>query len=182
MKKSILALILLVYVTAVLGKTINSDVVVLMNDMKFIGKVKKISNCEVKFKTDEGTYWIPANHIYSVEFGDPTDKVYNEYMQLDNSDKCLKGTQDAQNFHGKAGGHIILGVLFGPFAVIGAAVASPTPYKGKNTVSMSQNSELFNDPAYLQCYKKKAKGRNVGNAVIGWGIWILAVLVAGAGS
>ena len=181
MKKTIWALILLMYSASLLAKSNNSDVVTLMNDMKFMGKVKKISNCEVKFKTDDGTFWIPANHIYSVQFGNPYDKVLVDYQQLDNSDKCLKGRQDAQNFHGKTGGHIILGALFGPFAMLGAAIASPTPYKGKNTVEMSQNENLFNDPAYLQCYRKKAKGRNIGNVAIGWGIWIVAVLVAGAG-
>ncbi len=158
----------------------NPDVLTLLNDMKFIGKVKKISNCEVRFKTDEGTFWIPANHIYSVEFGNPNDKVLETYSQLDDSEKCLKGGEDAVNFHGKTGAHIILGVLFGPIAIIGAAIASPNPYKGKNTLALSQNSELFKDPAYLSCYKKKAKGKNIGNVAIGWGIWIVAILLAGA--
>ena len=179
MKKTLLAFMMLVMANSLFAKNSNSDVLTLMNEMTFMGKVKKISDCKVKFKTDEGTFWIPADDIYSVQFGDPDDKVLEAYQEMDGSEKCLKGAQDAQNFHGKTGGHIVLGALFGPFAMIGAAVASPNPYKGRNTVIMSQNSNLFNDPAYLKCYKKKAKGRNVGNVAIGWGIWMLAVLLAG---
>ena len=99
-------------------------------------------------------------------------------MNLSNNDACLKGMIDAQQFHGKVGAHVLLGFLFGPFAVIGAALANPTPYKGGTTVMLSKNRELFNDPAYLNCYKKKAKGKNAGNAAIGWGMWIALAIVA----
>lgn len=154
-----------------------------MNELKFEGQVKKIKDCEIKFKTESGTFWIPSSDISTIEFADVNNKVYTDFIQQsDNSEKCLKGSQDAQNFHGKTGGHVVLGVLFGPFAVMGAAIASPTPYKGKNTVIMSQNEDLFNDPAYLECYRKKAKGRKFGNTFIGWGIWVLAVLIAGSGA
>jgi hypothetical protein len=74
--------------------------------------------------------------------------------------------------------HVALGVLFGPFAVLGAAVSKPTPLKGKDTMALSQNKEMFSDSSYLNCYTKKARGQNVTNSLIGWGAWILfAILI-----
>jgi len=156
----------------------SGDILTLTNNKRFEGKVKKIQNCNVVFKVNGEKYIVPATDIYSIEFENPKDKVYVEYMELqDDPDKCMKGRFDADNYHGKTVGHIALGVLFGPFAIIGAAVADPTPQKGNDTYIMSKNRDLFDDPAYLTCYKKKAKGKNVGNAAIGWGCWILFLLM-----
>jgi len=154
-----------------------ADVITLNNQMIFSGKVKKIKDCEVKFKTEGEVYFIPAEDIYSVVFEDPKDRVFTAYQQLSDSEKCLKGRSDADMYHGKAGMHVALGVLFGPFAIIGAAVANPTPEKGNDTYIMSKNSDSFSDPAYLSCYKKKAMGKNVGNTALGWAAWILFLLV-----
>ena len=41
----------------------------------------------------------------------------------------------------------------------------------------SKNKEDFDDPEYLSCYKKKAKGQLLGMEGIGWGAWILLVLL-----
>ena len=153
-----------------------ADVLTLLNGHAFEGSVQKIKGCSIVFKCEKEKYTIPADSIYSIEFVDVNDPVYTEYMGLSDSDACLKGTLDAQQFHGKAGMHIVLGFLFGPFALIGAAVANPNPYNGRNTMMMSKNRESFSDPIYLQCYKKKAKGRNVGNTALGWGIWVVLLL------
>ena len=42
---------------------------------------------------------------------------------------------------------------------------------------MSNNKDQFNDLEYLSCYKKKAKGQLIGAEALGWGAWILSVLV-----
>lgn len=70
-----------------------------------------------------------------------------------------------------------MGVLFGPFAVIGAALGKPTPYTGKDTVLMSTNKDSFTNPDYLSCYSKKARGQNVTNALLGWAAWIIFIAV-----
>ena len=101
-------------------------------------------------------------------------------MSENNPDACLAGRTDAENHHGKAGLHVFLGVLFGPFAVLGAAVGQPKPQNGKNTLSMSKNQDSFNDPNYLSCYTKKARGQNVTNTLIGWGAWLLLIIALGA--
>jgi len=159
------------------------DVVTLNDQKSFEGKVTKIKNCIVTFKASDEKYYIPVTDIFSIQFEDINDKVYTSFMALadDDPDKCMKGQMDADMYHGKTGSHIALGVLFGPFAIIGAAVSSPTPQNGQSTYMMSKNKEFFSDPIYLSCYQKKARAKNVGNTAVGWGCWILLLLLlAGA--
>jgi len=144
--------------------------------MAFSGKVKNIKNCTVKFKAGGGIYEIPAVEIFSVQFKNPKNRILKNYQELSDPDKCLKARTDANMYHGKTGLHVALGVLFGPFAILGAAVANPSPEKGNDTYIMSKNREIFSDPAYISCYKKKAKGQNVGNTALGWAAWILLLL------
>jgi hypothetical protein len=147
--------------------------------MTFEGKVTKIKNCSVVFKADGNKFVVPVSDIYSIKFENVADKVYIDYMKMsdDNPDKCMNGKLDAENYHGKKVGHFFLGVLFGPFAMIGTALANPTPEKGKQTYMMSKNKDQFSDPQYLSCYKKKAKGQLIGMEALGWGAWLVIVLV-----
>jgi hypothetical protein len=122
---------------------------------------------------------IPANDIQEVQFEDPDSQILKDYMSKADgqAEACLTGRMDAENYHGKTGMHVALGILFGPFAVLGAAVAKPTPSSGKDTMALSTNKEMFSDPAYLNCYTKKARGQNVSNTLIGWGAWILFLVL-----
>ncbi len=155
------------------------DILTLNNQMIFEGKVIKIKDCTVVFKAEGNKYIIPAADIFSLEFENIEDPVYKDYIEVADltENKCLKGQLDAENYHGKKGGHYVLGLLFGPFAMIGTALANPTPDKGKRTYMISQNKELFNDLEYLSCYKKKAKGQLIGMEALGWGTWILLILI-----
>jgi hypothetical protein len=154
-----------------------SDILILKNGKAFEGKVLKIKNTEILFQAGEDAFYIPASDIGALQMPEISKKLQKRYARLNFEDNCLKGRNDAQMYHGKAGLHITLGVLFGPFAIIGAAISGPKPQHGKNTMLMSQNKELFSDAEYLQCYKKKARGQNVGNTAIGWGAWILFLLI-----
>lgn len=156
------------------------DVVRLNNTMAFQGKVVKIKSCALVFKTEAGKFRIPITDIDDVEFTEKSKKYESKFEAYQNDPRaCDKGVEDARNFHGKSGLHVLYGALFGPFAVIGAAVAAPTPLNGKMTPLMSQNKELFNDPLYLTCYKKKARGKNIVNTAIGWGAIMALLLIAG---
>ena len=157
-----------------------NDILTLNSNQTFKGDVVKIKGCNVVFKAENGEkYTIPANDIQTVKFEDVNNLIYTNYLTMLNADpnSCMKGASDAKAFHGKGGLHIALGVLFGPFAVIGAAVGSPDPMGGSRTAQMSKNSELFSDPTYLECYKKAARGHNVGMAAAGWGMWIVLLLL-----
>lgn len=155
-----------------------SDVITLNNQMRFEGKVRKIERCEVKFKASDGNiYFIPASDIYSVEFENPADKALLDYLATgSDADNCLKGQLDAEMFHGKKGAHILYGALFGPFAMILTAASTPKPENDK-TLMVSENKGLFSDPGYLSCYRKKAKAQNIGMEALGWGAWILILLI-----
>lgn len=155
------------------------DILTLNNAMVFEGKVTRIKDCAVVFKAEGTKYIVPASEIFSLQFEDTADKVYTKYLEMadDNPNKCLNGRLDAENFHGKKGGHFVLGFLFGPFAMIGTALANPTPERGKYTYMRSKNKEQFNDPEFLSCYRKKAKGQLIGSEAMGWASWLLLLLV-----
>lgn len=157
----------------------SNDILTLNNSQIFKGKVSKIKDCMVVFKAEGVKYYVPATDIYSIEFENKENKVYTDYLESlseEEASNCLKGSLDAENFHGKKGGHFALGVLFGPFAMIGTALSNPTPDRGKKTYMLSENKELFDDLEYLSCYKKKAKGQLILMEGLGWATWILIVL------
>lgn len=159
------------------------DKLTLTNGMQFQGDVIKVKGCSVVFKTEAGKVEVPAKDIYSVEFENPNDEQFVDYIAILDSEgtanKCMNGQMDAENYHGKKGGHFVLGLLFGPFAVIGTAIGSnPSPYNSKNTIVLSQNKDQFNDPEYLMCYKKAAKRSLIGMECAGWAAWILFILAS----
>ena len=90
-------------------------------------------------------------------------------------DNCLKGKIDAHIFHGRETGNFFSGFLFGPFGVIGAALSNPKPKKA--ALLIPKNKELYKDPVYLNCYKKKARGMNILYSSLGWASWILLVIL-----
>jgi hypothetical protein len=174
--QNIILVFLLVMAT---DTSLAEDILVLNNAQTFEGKIIKIKNCLISFNAYGNLYRIPASDIYSIEFKDKSDKVYTRYLKQLEVDpgKCVNGRLDAANYHGKKSGHIAMGFLFGPFAMLGTALSHPTPEKGKLTQRMSENSELFNDPEYLECYQKKAKGKLIGAEAIGFGILALMILL-----
>jgi hypothetical protein len=178
MKKKLLLLVL----TVMSLSTSATDIVVLVNNMTFEGKVTKIKKCMVFFDMGSEQYEIPATDIFSIQFENVDDKVYRDYMKLSENDPevCLQGRKDAHAFHGKKGGHFFLGLLFGPLAVIGTALANPTPDKGRDTYREVQNRNLLTDPIYIKCYKKRAKGQLIGAEFFGWGTWVVILLLTTA--
>jgi hypothetical protein len=164
------------------SKSFASDILRLNNSMAFEGKVVRIKKCEVVFRTKDAKYVIPGSEIHSIEFGDPQDQVYLNFLESDDPNNCMKGRFDAENFHGKRGGHFLLGALFGPFAMIGTALSNPTPTRGRDTFALSPNKDLFGDPEYITCYKKRAKGQLIGMEAAGWGAWLAFLLIVSATS
>jgi hypothetical protein len=150
-----------------------SDVLTLTNGMKFEGKVTRIKECSIVFKTEIGSFIIPGRDIENVQFENLSSRRIARYQSHFNPDNCLAGKMDASIYHGKKGGHFFLGFLFGPFAVLGTLLANPTPDKGNATYRMSDNRELFHDPYYLRCYKRKARGGLVAMELAGWASWLV---------
>ena len=172
----------LVFVALFSSISIAGDIIVLNNEMVFEGTVKSIKHCSVKFKTTAGTFKIPAGDILMLKFENPENNIYVDYLANQTKNPCLEGQSDAIKFHGKRGGHFVLGFLFGPFAILGTALSKPTPYRGSETVAFSKNEDLFDDPVYLKCYKKKAKSRLIGMELAGWGSWLVIWAIISAAS
>lgn len=160
------------------GSALAQDVVVMNNAMKFEGKAVEIVGDSLDFVIEGDLYSIPTSEIQMVLVADTTDTFYQHASAMENAnvEPCMMGQYDAEMYHGKKGAHFALGVLFGPFAMIGTAICNPTPEKGKNTYLMSQNKALFSDPAYISCYKKKARGQMLGYDALGWATWLLLLL------
>ena len=175
MKKTCILLMLLL-----VGYTSTAkDILILKNQQKFEVKIKKIKDCAVVFKIGRDKYTIPADEIHAIEFENTQDKVYTDYLQrLSTTENlCLKARHDATNFHGKQVGHFFLGVLFGPFAIIGTALANPTPYSSSNTLLLSTNKDYFSSPEYLICYKKRAKGILITMEALGYFSYLMVYLM-----
>jgi hypothetical protein len=170
------AILLSVFSVAIVFSMMAGDILTLKNGMRFEGKVKQIKEHSLVFKTDIGSFIIPSGDIEMVEFEKPSKRFMKRYNSM-SPENCQAGKMDASLHHGKGGGHFVLGFLFGPFAMIGTALANPTPMKGKRTMAMSENSDLFDDPHYLKCYKRKAKGNLILWELGGWASWILLAII-----
>jgi len=147
------------------------DVLILNNGMIFSVEILKVKNCVVIAKSENKKYFVPADEIKYLHFADTTSKA-NKERELD-INTCLLGTQDADLYHGKGGGHFALGAFFGVFSLIGTLNANPDPYNGRYTGLRSKNKEYFNDPEYLACYRKKAKAKLLGAEALGWSAFLL---------
>ncbi len=163
-----------------------NDILGLKSGKFYSGKVKAIDYCLIEFKVETGTFLIPMKDVEYIQFKNRKNKKYKKYVEIlenessivQTSENCIKGTLDAEKFHGKKGKHILFGILFGGFATLGSALfGSPSVEKDPDTLLYSENRELFNDFDYLRCYKKKAKSSNTMNTLIGWGIWLGAFLL-----
>ncbi len=165
---------ILILITLLALGAAGSDAIVLVNQKAFKGRIKKVTPCHILFKTNGMTYNIPAGDIHSLYFGDPAGKAARQFQDVGEQwKKCAEGQFDARVYHGKRFGHGVLGFFFGPFAMIGTALANPTPARGAQTLQLSKNHDLFSDPEYLSCYTRKAKGQLIGAEALG----MLAVVV-----
>lgn len=177
MKK--LLLIVLVLLVCMQGLT-GADLIVLKDGHGFNGEIKSIKDCTIKFKWNNDKLYIPLEDVSYIEFNDPESKAALDFISMPEDNNCILGMKDAEMYHGKYGGHVVLGFFFGPCAMIGTAIAQPYPHRGKHTMALSKNKELFDNMDYALCYKRKAKGRLIGAEAIGWGAAILLILMFGA--
>lgn len=156
-----------------------SDTLQLLNSQSFVGEVKSMENCQVTFKANGTKYLIPADSIYSIKFSDTKNVVYQAILgdTLTNRQLCLKGQQDADGLYNAGFAHFLLGVAFGPFSVVGTTIASPSPAKSKSTLELSENKDHFGNFYYLECYRKKAKAKNISAVLLGWTTWVAIYLL-----
>ena len=90
----------------------------------------------------------------NLELGDPTSEFYDVLLNMSMQNSCSEGWNDAQRYHNDVG-WLLGGAIFGPIALLFAAVSSPSP---DYQVSSAE---------YLRCYTKKARSMNLGAAFLG---------------
>ena len=150
------------------------DVLTLKSGLIFDVEVVKVKKRAVIAISDGEKLYIPAGDIESIVITSPASPVLKSG---EFSDLMAAGANDAKNFHGKTVGHFFLGVFFGPIAMAGTAIASPTPYKGKMTPYASDNKDLFADPEYLSGYRKTAKRRLLISEAAGTVLFVAALFL-----
>jgi hypothetical protein len=147
------------------------DVLTLTNQKKFEGQVMKIDAYSVEFKADRNIYQIPIAYIEAIEFSDLNNpsliSFLKDSLQVEN---CLKGQKDGKKLFFKLPGFLILGMFGGPFPLIFIKFSNPSPKNEPIISDGSENKELFDDPAYLDCYQKQVKKQNMIAVGVGWAI------------
>ena len=169
--------ILVILLVGFIEDTNAIDVIRLKNNGQLAGNIIKQKRNKLFLQIDTITYKIPKKDIHEVIYGYnaiPKDLV--DQLSTEDKIKCMKAIKDAQTFHGKNGLHMLLGALTGPVSIIATALANPTPPKGNRTYLLSQNKELFNDPVYLNVYKRTAKKKLITQEVTGMLICVMTVL------
>ncbi len=167
--------LLIVCFLAMVGSMSAKDVLTLRNNMHFQGTVISVKDSIAEFSVAGAVYEIPLVDISEIILEDTGSRAYSDLIALGLEDvnPCQLGQIDAELYHGKKFGHFFLGMLFGPFALIGTALSNPTPDRGSDTYAMSENQNYFSDPSYLVCYKKKAKSTLLVAEALGWATWVL---------
>ena len=152
MKKIMIGLIMF---AATFAYANGNDVIGLKNKIQFCGTVLDVTDSSALFTVNGIIYEIPTVDIDFIALKDSNTKAAQSLADVfsDNPNLCMLGQCDAEMYHGKTGGAFVLGMLVGPFAVIGYALTRPDPYDGKNTVMMSHNSQYFSNPDLPQDFQ-----------------------------
>lgn len=172
MKKAIFYLLLSLLPLLSFGK----DIVFLKDGTKIKCKIDNIEQ-DVLYYTKKGKIqgFFKSEEVARIKVNARNTRIVKLLnSNLPQNDLCEQGTSDAVNFHKRGGGNFALGFFFGVFGVIGTAVGNPKGPDG----AVIPNQENLKDPTYLKCYKKKAKKKNVSNALGGWASIIALVLIA----
>jgi hypothetical protein len=170
-------IISLLFTLFLVNSTFAFDQLTLLNKATFEGWVTSIDDKVVQFNFNQEVFNIPIVDVETIVFENTLNPLLIKFQEKCSEDACSKGSLDAEMYHGKKGVHFALGMLFGPFSMIGTALSNPNPRNSKHTYIDSQNKDYFNNAEYLLCYKKTAKRKLIGMEALGWATWILIVLL-----
>lgn len=147
------------------GKTIRCQIVnVEWNklDYQHRGKVNSLSSDEVS------RIELDAANVAVIEKINATLDPRNPLAS------CEMGKADANAYHNRGFGNFTLGFFFGPIGMLGTAIGAP---RSPDYVKIPVKENL-SDPAYLKCYRKRARGKNVLHATAGWAAILLVSYLA----
>ncbi|MFA6922650.1 MAG: hypothetical protein WC223_00205 [Bacteroidales bacterium] len=118
---------------------------------------------------------IDKNLVKKIEYKDGRIENFNKIKIIfdKNCIECLRGKEDANNYHNRVFGNLMAGFWFGVIGV-GIVAASPTKPPNKDKI---EHKELYHNRIFLKCYSRRAKGINVTSAVLGEVLWVGVLLV-----
>ena len=192
MKKLLYLLPCLLLLPALLAA---QDKMLLRNGTELQVKVLEIRPDSVYFSHPDsaGTQTVPRQDVFMITFPNGLKEVFSleterppAYYSFYTKQQLYElGRTDARkNFRAGTAywttlGATVLGLpVVGPFGGIGAAVAFGTTDPASKKIIPS-NSDLLQEPAYLQGYKKQARNKKLGSAAggIGTGLGVTALLL-----
>lgn len=155
--------------------------IVTIDGRQYNVEINRIQRNKVLFTLGNDAYVVPMGKIDMIYLDGANStfaksaEVLNQIVSKENP--CLLGTTDAQS-RGKTTVNVIGGMLFGPFALIHKALKDFHPMKDIETVAVSSNRDLVDNPNYIQCYRKKARTKALTETAGGWATWILIALMS----
>ena len=154
-----------------------ADFIQLKNGKLFEGKVLRVFKSELAFKTDVGTFFIPASDLQCVNIDNvrPRKEEALAAMFAAPANACSRGTT-AGNMHGHGFGQFCAG-FFGSLLGVGIVMlVDKTPSKSKNLMMIAQDDDVWTDPGYLMCYNKAAKSKALINSGLGCATYLIILL------
>lgn len=164
--KTILTIFLLIIFV---GNSFASDIIYLKDGSKIKGELLNVEQNELTFqpgKRNTSLIKLKPEEVEFVKVGS-----YEKLVEIQES-LYLKGMNDAQLYHKRFGGNFCAG-LFG--GIIGFVIVAVTDAKSPNPLMVGE--ENFKSLEFREGYNKKAKGKNLGAAGIGWAVSVLVLLI-----
>ena len=127
--------------------------------------IKSVKNKEKEFR-------FTPDQVALIEF-DLSNVHIAKILKVNADYSVFDGIADAQIYHKRFGGNFALGFFFGVFGFVGVAVGKvkePPAYIEDWTGKMR-------DGDYVVGYDKKAKGKNIGAAGVGWAAWVVLMII-----
>jgi len=164
--KKILPFLLFVFV---FSNVLSKDIIVLKNGEKIKGELLHVKAKELTFiskKKNSEPMTFTAAEVEYVKVDS-----YEKLLELQ-EDFYLQGITDATLHHGRFFGNFCAGFFGG---AIGFVIVAVTDARAPNPAIVGQ--ENYQNLLYREGYNKKAKGKNMRAAGIGWGLGALVGLI-----
>lgn len=157
-----------------------ADFIQLTNGDLFEGKVLKVYEGELLFKTEAGTYFIPQQDLQCVNLDHRSkrkEKALDDMFATPAEDTCSRGSV-AGGMHGHGFGQFCAG-FFGSLIGVGIVmIVDKTPSKSKNLLMVADDRDVWTDPSYLACYDKAAKKKALTNSGLGMLTYVVLYLAS----
>ena len=114
----------------------------------------------------------PSNELIT---NDVTIETVDITQDLSDAGLYLQGREDGKEFAKNKGGNFVVGFLTGG---IGVLITAATSNQKPSFEAMTfRGEDVIKNVNYRRGYKKGAKSNAVSNSLIGWGTWVVLLLL-----